>query len=491
MNKIYRTLATLVVASPLLLTSCNKFLDVQPKGTVTEETLFTTQEGFQDAMYGVYSSLAQATLYGGDLSYHFVDKLGQMFGYQNGIDSRDPYILAYNYTHDDVAQRIDAMWTEQYRVINTLNNILRHAQSGKVSGSAMQLVEGEIYGLRAFLHFDMLRLFAPSYRLQPDAVGLPYADTYNLQNKNVYTVQDTYEKILADLDRAETLLANNTELTYSSRVTAYDKSRITQFNIYAVYATKARVYRSMGDYTNAALYARKLTEESTSVLGLSAHTAFASVKRFPVGASPKTGNELIFGLFNDKIGESIYKLFFGNSSSPAKGVITEARSGLTSLYGLNNASGDVRFDAYYRYPSARGDNELAVFQRFASSTTDATAFKGFTLIRLPEMYYILAEALYDSDKAGALDALNKVRHSRGLVDLKPEASQLANREVFEAELMREYMREFPGEGQIFFSLKHFNRAFTAFDNRTQISPSNEVFVLPRPQNELEYGNKQN
>ena len=51
MNKtIQYILVGAVSLSALSLTSCNKFLDVQPKGTLTEDVQFSTYEGYIDAL---------------------------------------------------------------------------------------------------------------------------------------------------------------------------------------------------------------------------------------------------------------------------------------------------------------------------------------------------------------------------------------------------------------------------------------------------------
>lgn len=103
------------------------------------------------------------------------------------------------------------------------------------------------------------------------------------------------------------------------------------------------------------------------------------------------------------------------------------------------------------------------------------------------MYYIQAEALYSSDPTAALAALNKVRESRGLNDLT--SSDLPTQVDFKAELVKEYMREMPGEGQIFPALKHFNSSFLDLLGSSTIQPSSSIFVLPWPTDELTYGNK--
>ena len=101
------------------------------------------------------------------------------------------------------------------------------------------------------------------------------------------------------------------------------------------------------------------------------------------------------------------------------------------------------------------------------------------------MYYILSESLYDSNKTEAISLLNQVRKSRGLGDV--DAAKVATRTLFEQEMMRERMREFPGMGQTFYALKHYNKAFTDFRGITTRQPSNSIFVLPWPETEKEFG----
>ena len=95
----HRILQALCVASLTLgATSCNDFLDVQPKGELPEDVQFKRSQGFYDAMYGVYGTMASSKLYGENLSYGFLDKLGQLFGYLN-TSNTDTEILNYDYTN--------------------------------------------------------------------------------------------------------------------------------------------------------------------------------------------------------------------------------------------------------------------------------------------------------------------------------------------------------------------------------------------------------
>ena len=59
----------------LLITfySCDNFLDVRPTGEIVNNDLFETAEGYEEALYGVYSFLAREPLYGKNMTYGLVD----------------------------------------------------------------------------------------------------------------------------------------------------------------------------------------------------------------------------------------------------------------------------------------------------------------------------------------------------------------------------------------------------------------------------------
>ena len=81
----------------------------------------------------------------------------------------------------------------------------------------------------------------------------------------------------------------------------------------------------------------------------------------------------------------------------------------------------------------------------------------------------------NSNKTEAVRLLNEVRKSRGLEDV--DSAKVATREAFNKEMLRERMREMPGEGQTFYALKHYNKPFTDFRGITTRQPSNSIFVL--------------
>ena len=47
------------------LAGCDSYLDVNPKGTLEQEKQFEDVQGYRDAMYGIYATMAKTSLYGG------------------------------------------------------------------------------------------------------------------------------------------------------------------------------------------------------------------------------------------------------------------------------------------------------------------------------------------------------------------------------------------------------------------------------------------
>ena len=69
----------IVCLSILFFSSCSNWLDVQPKTTVEEEEVFSREIGFKEALTGIYIKMASKDLYAKNLSYGFLDILGQRY----------------------------------------------------------------------------------------------------------------------------------------------------------------------------------------------------------------------------------------------------------------------------------------------------------------------------------------------------------------------------------------------------------------------------
>ncbi len=479
-----KKLTILILSLVIALTSCTKFLDVQPTGTLLDAQQFQDIQGYYDALYGVYGSMASPRLYGKELSYGFADKIGAQFANLN-ISSVDNFIYKYDYKNQDVVSIIDNIWLNQYQTISYINNILGHLEQPAFSHSDLPMIKGELLALRAFLHFDIVRLFTNNFKLEPDSKGIPYAYTFDIKNKQLFTLRESYANIIKDLKNAEELLKEDTFVEIEEETSdGYRNGRAAHMNLFAVKATLARVYYTMGNAEEAARYAREVINSKNFALTTASN--FTKVMRFPYNNIK--GKELIFGLHNRNIGREVLNQFYSEQFIERN--FTQGRKDLKELYELNSASAtstDVRYSNFYI------DVNNGNLFRFIRLVKDEEQLKksplqGLELITLPEMYYILIESIYDSNKDEALNLLNKFRLSRGLSAIDINNSKFNTKENLEIELMKDKMREFPGMGLTFYALKYYNRDFTDFNN-VKVSASKEIFVLPWPENELEYGNR--
>ena len=104
------------------------------------------------------------------------------------------------------------------------------------------------------------------------------------------------------------------------------------------------------------------------------------------------------------------------------------------------------------------------------------------MIRISEMFYIVAETT--DDETEARTCLNLVRRNRGLVAF--EDTEMVD---IQQVLKEEYMKEFFGEGQLFFYYKRLNvSSIPAGDDSGMITMDEVKYKFPLPDSETDYRN---
>ena len=111
------------------------------------------------------------------------------------------------------------------------------------------------------------------------------------------------------------------------------------------------------------------------------------------------------------------------------------------------------------------------------------------LIRMSEMYYIAAEAIYKTDLTAAKEYLLTVKEGRGLSssDQSIRNVNAANESNFLNILQNDARREWLGEGQIFYMYKRLNQNIPSVDpnkpaeeSYQEIKAEEKNFVIPMP-----------
>ena len=75
--KIYKLIISIFLF--VGLSSCNDWLNIEPKDTTTETDLFATGDGYRVALNGVYAQMAESSLYGQQLNWGFLDVIAHMY----------------------------------------------------------------------------------------------------------------------------------------------------------------------------------------------------------------------------------------------------------------------------------------------------------------------------------------------------------------------------------------------------------------------------
>lgn len=446
-----------LLVSLLPVGSCKKWLDVDPRSVVKEEEMFENASGFRTALMGAYTKMASRELYGANLSLGFVDVLAQYYAIESNQHS------FFNYSNYDYSvSRVipDEIWKNAYSLIANCNNILENI-AGKESlfpNGEYDLIRAEAMAIRAFMHFDILRLYAPSFAVNPSAAAIPYIDRISHTPFPQLTVTQTLEAIMKDLQQAAGLLKVTDPWSAYYNGVAGSLTEVPEFftfrqermNYYAVLGTMARVSLYRGDKAKAAEYAAGVLEKQ---------------KTAPV-----------LTLYTDRSWDN-NDLYF-NSEAPAnnKLIVPEGRKFEyyeTALYG----SVDSRYKDWFRYYPGSNEEFMAKYMRSVPQNGNPPKM---ILMRPEEMYYILAECA-SSDEV-AIEALNTVRSRYGLSNANVLVAGV--HDVAE-ELNKEYRKMFIGEGQLFFYYKRKNMDPIPY---SLIADVQKAYVLPIPDMEVEFGN---
>lgn len=465
MKRIYLIMMALLVVN---LTACKKFLDVKPKTEVDQNVAFAEESGYQQALTGIYVKLTDRSLYGQELTFGMTDVLAKHYNHIQGVYTN---FENYNYELDSVKTRTVAIWKNLYNGIANANNLivnLDRSDRPQFTGVNYNVIKGETLGLRAFMHFDLLRLYAaaPASLGGMQALGIPYVNKFSKENTPRGTVQSVITNVLTDLTAAEELLKTSDPIVAGNPpATNYLRNRNYKFNYYAVKALQARVYLYAGDKANALICAE-------AVINAGAFP-FAASSGITSGQDRLFLSELIFSL-NINTLNTYATGYFGSTT----GYLEKDRANflaefdaITSDYRFNNLSRGTDGDLY-RYSV-----------KYTPATGTALGYLNrLPMIRVSEVYYIAAECLIQTNKTKSLQYLNAVRRARNLsVDVPANVSDAE----LQNQIFREYRREFLAEGQLFFYYKRLNASQIDY---TTIPGSNAVYVLPLPEDELKYGN---
>lgn len=448
------------------LTSCNDFLNVTPEGQEKLETILSTPEGIESALYGVYSQMRTSNLYGSNLSFRVIDILAQHFTVYGGNNDHIAALENYNYSYSDVETDFENIWTKMYNNISNVNAVLECELLRDPVTFPYTIYKGEALALRGFMHFDLLRLFCEQITLNPGATGIPYSTEFSLNTPDFSTAAECYQFILKDLLEAEKLLGDEDEYVDTQD---FMRDRCIHLNLHAVRATLARVYLTMGNKEMALNYAQKVIEESGKKL-----TGMISLAGDVAGIL--SANETIFGVYYNEF----YSLVSPNLQQHVSWSSLEPRRDCRDIFTKDGQ--DLRFTAYFQEEPAYSVPtfiKLTDTYELNGLSRPADVIPGINMIRIPEMYYIVAECLLESNPTLAQEYFDTVIEHRGLTKLSERPEPLTLNQTI---INEERYKELWGEGQNFYNFKRQDLSISLPDG-SMVKP---VYIIPIPDIEFDY-----
>ncbi|MFC4721435.1 RagB/SusD family nutrient uptake outer membrane protein [Geojedonia litorea] len=268
MKNIFKFIALSFIGIGLVSCSEDSILDLSPINNISVDDAFSSPSLIESSINGMYNAAAigqyNSTAPNGGRGYiwgaAFVQQ-GDCRG-EDVVNTATFYQLTYTATYDPTTANNVYYWVDGYRLINRANLVIEGVTKAVANNIITQEIGNNYIGqakfLRAITHFELLTYFARPYNFTSNAghPGIPYRevgvdtqgeiDSEILKGRN--TVAECYQKVLADLNDAESLITN-TSLTKASKNAAI--------------AFKTRVYLHMRDWNNVIVEGTKLNGKYT------------------------------------------------------------------------------------------------------------------------------------------------------------------------------------------------------------------------------------
>lgn len=412
------------------VTSCKKSLDKSPFNSITDDVAFATADRCLLALNGVYDAAQSGNYFGAVRGYPF----GAANIEQNDARGEDViniaafYQITYQATYNATTANNNGMWENLFALINKANISIEGFKTAGtnniISAAVATQYEAECRFLRAMAHHEALVFYCrPFLDGNGNKPGIPYREFAINSSSSVDeakkisrgTVAETYQKILADLDFAESNLpAASTPATI----------RATKA---AAIALKMRVKLHMGDWAGVITEGNKLVPAGSGPY-------VSPVGSWKLTASPdgpftnNNSTESIFSIRNDALDNAgvngALPTMLGPANLGARGLVAISPN-------IYNNTGWLCDDKRRTLLTVGGVNANAAttFNYFTKKYTKYTTRDDYApQIRYAEVLLVLAEA--EARQASgvstrALDLLNAVR-DRSLTDPSTQSYQAAD-----------------------------------------------------------------
>ena len=506
-------LAAILVA--MLVSGCSKQLKTAPQQSLDPSVVFSTREGIESAITGIYARLKSGSNYGRDL-IAISDALSDNGFATNKSGRLVPEAQNQFPTPAGANHFTTAVWTTCYAAINQINLALAAIPSlnlPSITQADRDRWNGQLYFLRALNYFDLVKVYA----YMPGAVvssqnnggvilsltGIANAtDALNYKPARA-PIDDVYTQIVTDLTTAEGLLT----------IPTAGSSGVNIANKLAAEALLARVNLYRKNYTDAKTWADKcitnggsrLTNTGNYVAQWRAATSqevlfqvafLTAAENVGVNTSLQTsyttlvtpGNTAQTGGFGDLVPTltlltDLGITLVGGNTTPNPFTTTNAA--------IATRSNDVRNLLFEPGTTGRGLAKVECTKFLGKN--GAINLDNVPLLRIAEVYLTRAEALGTPgspvyNAAAALADMKTIKVNR-IVNYTGSAEETADNALTGANLLEEILRqrriELAFEGQRFFDLKRLGRDLIKTPHYNNVLFTDVRILPPIPQGDID------
>lgn len=376
---------TLVIFGLLFLQGCSEDeLTQTPDHVISENLVLNSVEKLDKLLTGTYNEVSRKT-YLGRVLYKRAAVKGTDFRFvKTTFNPREYESIAYKYEESaNNSGSSEELWRQSFKAVNNLNLIINNLDGAEGSEAVKQEILGEALGLRGMIYFDLARTFAyPWVRAGASSQGLPlklFSEEIVVERSSL---GETYDQILLDLQTAHDLLGENT----------WEQGSTKYLTKTGVKALMARVYLYKQDWDNALKYAKEvITARGESNL-----------------------MEIDSYAFEDYNSESLFELSITSQNSLGS-------NGLGAQFDMKSGGqGDIiatetfvnLLGVYENDPRAvlLEEDKEGTQQAFVKYTNRSDggglSAHNIPVLRLSEMYLIVAEAAAHGAGGGESEALN-------------------------------------------------------------------------------------
>jgi hypothetical protein len=455
--------APTVLGAALLLTvasGCSDFLKQDIRSQLTPDTYFTNAGQAQAAINGLYDNLrimsstdvgyGESLWVGLELFAQHATSLGQsQFNNQilnQTLDANNPYF--------------SSMWNNAYNGIAAANLSLARIPGIDMPDDQKKALLGQAYFVRAFLYYHLVRLYGDVPLITTPVDGNS-PDLYPTRTATA----DVYKLIVSDLQTAEQAGLPNVDRT----------GRISEG---AVKSLLSSVYLTMAGYPlQQKENYQKAADKAAEVIDAGTYPLFSNYISLHNNADKNQGELILqaqyqFGIATNAISPLVVPYFAGISNYNDEFGALIPTNGFFNTY----ESGDLRaqerqfyFSSYPRFKAPAGTvnfNAHALYKYFhlesALSTVTPDCDENWTLLRMPEVMLIYAEAINEASAATpkAYAQINAIRSRAQL----PALSGLSQ-DDFRTAVWKERYHELAYENKAYFDIQRTRKAYDVVNNR--------------------------